>query len=101
MKRWAMMVGAVLVCACGAAAITRPYQNSDLELSPAYTAKEACSCIFVMGQTEEYCRAWTKASPDVATFRVDSNAKAVEASALLLWGARARFVDERTGCVLE
>lgn len=42
-----------------------------------------------------------KASPAVARLSVDVEKKAVESSALLLWGARAYHVDARTGCVLE
>lgn len=79
----------------------RMYDNNDLQLATAYSAKEACSCLFVMEQTEEFCRAWTKASPDVAAFRVDRDARTVESSALLMWGAKARFVDAKSGCVLE
>ncbi len=79
----------------------RMYDNSDLRLATAYTAKEVCSCLFVLEQDEAFCRAWTRASPNVARFRVDREARTVESAALLLWGGRARFVDARTGCVLE
>ena len=77
------------------------YANSDLELTSSYAATEVCSCIFVMEQDEDFCRAWTKANPAVATFRVDYERKRVEASAIMLWGTTAHFVDERTGCVLD
>jgi len=79
----------------------RSYANSDLQLTSNYAAAEVCSCMFVMEQEEDFCRAWTRANPAVATFRVDREKKRVEASAGMLWGATARFVDERTGCVLE
>jgi len=77
------------------------YANNDLQLITGYTAKEFCSCLFVMEQTEDFCRAWTKASPAVATVRIDREHKVVESSAGLMWGARAHFVDERFGCLLE
>jgi hypothetical protein len=77
------------------------YRNSDPSLAAAYRAKEACSCRFVMGRDEAWCRAWTEASPDVARIEVDERSRAVSARALLLWSARARFVDGRRGCVLE
>ncbi len=79
----------------------REYDNNDAELAVGYAAKDFCSCLFVSGQTEAYCHAWTKASPQVARVRIDHSQKAVEASAILMWGARSRFVSERDGCVLE
>ncbi len=79
----------------------RPYQTGDLKLVTAYTAKETCSCLFVMNQSEEFCRAWTKAAPNVASWKVDTAAKTVESSALLFWSGRARFVSDHDGCVLE
>jgi hypothetical protein len=79
----------------------RVYDNNDLELVTAYTAKDACSCLFVMERDEAYCRAWVQASPPVARLTIDMEKKVVETSALLLWGARSHYVDARVGCVLE
>jgi hypothetical protein len=79
----------------------RLYDNNDLQLVTAYTAKDACSCLFVAEQDPAFCQAWVQASPAVAHLRIDAEQKVVESSALLLWGARARFVDARAGCVLE
>jgi hypothetical protein len=79
----------------------RLYDNNDLELVTTYTAKDACTCLFVMERDEAYCRAFVRASPSVAHLTIDSEKKVVETTALLLWGARARLVDERTGCVVE
>lgn len=102
MKRAGLMLGVgLLLASCGSDSGGRTYERNDLQLATGYTAKEACSCLFVMEQTEEFCRAWTKASPDVAGFRVDRDARTVEASALLLWGAKARFDADLNGCVLE
>jgi len=77
------------------------YRYGDLQLITAYTAKEMCSCLFVLEQPEEFCRSWTRQSPAVATYRVDRRGRRVEASALLMWGASARFVDGQRGCALE
>ncbi|XXF77990.1 hypothetical protein P2318_33830 [Myxococcaceae bacterium GXIMD 01537] len=102
MKRvWTAVVLGLLGASCGDGSRGRTYERNDLQLATGYTAKEACSCLFVMEQSEEFCRAWTKASPDVAGFRVDRDARTVESSALLMWGGRARFVDAKSGCVLE
>jgi hypothetical protein len=80
---------------------TRPYDDNDLMLLVDYTAKESCSCLFVMEMGEDYCRAWSKAAPAVATWSFDPDKKTVDAAVGLLWGARAHFVDDQVGCVLE
>jgi hypothetical protein len=77
------------------------YPNGDPALATAYRAKEGCSCLFVAGLDEAACRAWTVASPEVASLEVDGAARAVTSRALGLWRARARFVDGRRGCVLD
>jgi hypothetical protein len=77
------------------------YANGDPELAVDYRAKETCSCLWVLEREEAYCRAWTEASPDVARVEVDAAARIVRARALVLWTAQARFVDARSGCVLE
>ncbi len=96
----------VLACAAALACgrgdtVQRPYDNNDLQLVTAYTAKDFCSCLFVMRMSEDYCRRWTAASPAVATLRVDHEERSVQTAAVLLWGEKARFVSERDGCVLE
>jgi hypothetical protein len=50
---------------------------------------------------ETYCRAWTKASPDIARFSVDRTNKTVEASSLVSWSATAKFIDDKRGCILQ
>jgi hypothetical protein len=56
--------------------------------------------VFVQGRDEEYCRAWTVATPDIARAEVDRARKVVRARALLLWTAEARFAGAQAGCVL-
>jgi hypothetical protein len=97
MRLRTLMVLAGTTIACGG----EGYSRNDLQLLTAYTAKETCSCLFVMEQTEEYCRAWTKASPAVATWSADLEARTVDSAAGLFWGARAHYVDEKFGCVLD
>ncbi len=91
---------ALLSCGRGDT-VQRPYDNNDLQLVTAYTAKDFCSCLFVMQMSEEYCRRWTAASPAVATLTVDHKERGVQTAAVLLWGEKARFVSDRDGCVLE
>jgi hypothetical protein len=77
------------------------YRTSTPALAVAYRAKETCSCVFVEGRDEEFCRAWTVATPDIAHAEVDHAAKVVRARAFWLWRAQARFVGEGKGCVAE
>jgi hypothetical protein len=77
------------------------YDNNDLQLVAAYTAKDLCSCLFVMEQTESYCRAWVKARPEVSVQHIDFRNKSVQSAAGLFWGATARWESERFGCVLD
>lgn len=79
----------------------RTFPNNDLELAVGNGAHMACSCLFVMDMPEEYCRAWVKASPDVAKLTIDRENKRVESSAFISFGAKARYVDAKRGCVLE
>jgi hypothetical protein len=107
MSRIASLV-CVVVSAAGCATLpplqatsTRPYDTGDLRLLVRYTAKETCSCTFVMEMDEAFCRAFTRANPPVASSSINRDDKTVSASALLLWSARARFVDDQVGCVIE
>ncbi|HEX8436340.1 hypothetical protein [Archangium sp.] len=102
MSRLALLVVGAAVLSCGRGeTVQAPYDNNDLQLVTSYTAKDFCSCVFVMEMSEEYCRRWTAASPAVATLRVDYQERSVQTAAALLWGEKARFVSAREGCVLE
>jgi len=91
----------IVVALIGGAIGCDSYSENDFELITAYTAKTMCMCLWVEDQTEEYCAAWTKENPPVASYRVDWKEKAVESQAMMLWGARAHFVSDRLGCILE
>ena len=79
----------------------RTFDNNDLELAVGNAARMGCSCRFVMEMPEDYCRAWVKASPDVAKLSFDMVNKKVESAAFISWAATARFIDEKRGCILE
>ncbi len=79
----------------------RTFANSDLELAVGNAARMGCSCLFVMEMPEAYCRAWVKASPDVAKLSFDVANKRVESSSFVSFAATARYVDEKRGCILE
>jgi hypothetical protein len=104
--RWAIGGAALLAAAAAlllglAPGVMGRYHNSTPALAAAYRAKETCSCVFVQGRDEEYCRAWTVATPDIARAEVDRPAGIVRARALGFWTARARFAGPGQGCVLE
>jgi len=81
---------------------TLSYADGTPSLAAQYNAKEACSCVFVMGRTEESCEDWLRVSPDIATFKVDYDAQTVTTRVVRLgWPATARFVSPEEGCVLE
>jgi hypothetical protein len=79
----------------------RFYDNNDVQLAVGNGALMTCSCMFVMEMPEDYCRAWVKASPNVARLGIDTVNKTVESSAFVSWSAKAHWVDAKRGCVLE
>jgi len=78
----------------------RPYDDSVLTMLVRYTAKEACSCAFVMDRDDDYCRAWVKASPSLATPSFDRARRRTRATALGVFAADAQWVDNQVGCAL-
>jgi len=96
--RWPAVLALAIASAFGATAGCGGYSNNDLELVVSYASKEVCSCLWVMERDEAYCRAWTRASPQVAEVEIDWDRRETVAHALLLWSSRARFIDEREGC---
>lgn len=101
MRRLAgISLGFALLAACAPDDGLRTYDNGDLDLVTAYTAKAACTCLFVAGRTEAECRPFAKQNPDVASFTFDAEKKTVHASAVAFWGADAEFVSAHDGCRL-
>jgi hypothetical protein len=100
----AALLGAAVVAALaflGAIPVRGRYANATPELAAAYRAKDGCTCLFVLRRSPSDCRAWTEASPDVASFEPEAGAPAVRSRALWFWSARARFLGPREGCRLE
>jgi hypothetical protein len=100
MKRLLLLSLAAAAVSCNSSS-SRQYENNDLVLAVGHSARDACSCAFVMEMDDAFCTAWLKASPDVAKWSVDRQAKTAEAHALTMWSAKARYVGPRVGCVLE
>ena len=62
-----------------------------------YYAKEVCSCLFVVKQSEQYCHDFgSELLPNWST-NIDRANKTVKASALFQ-STEARFLSERKGC---
>ncbi len=67
---------------------------------PAYLAKETCSCRFVIGQTDAYCKSYASSWVPFASVDVDTAARRVEASVLGV-GRVAKHMSTRDGCRLD
>lgn len=67
---------------------------------PAFTAKEYCSCRFVMRQGDAYCRDYTKQWLPIDTLLLDEAARRVTVHALGTTRS-ARWLSPREGCRLE
>jgi hypothetical protein len=91
----------VLIVLAIAAIGCERYEANDLQLLTVYSAKQLCSCVFVMKRSDDFCDAWAKEDPNVKTATIDRKNERVETQALGMWGARARFVDAHRGCVVE
>jgi hypothetical protein len=92
---------ALLMLIFGSSSCVEGYSHNDLRMLTAYRAKEVCSCLFVQRQSEAYCRAYTVASPNLATYSVNLIDQTVQAEALMMWSNTARYDSEHFGCVLE
>lgn len=101
MKTLRLLAFALGLAGCASEGPPRTFANNDLELAVGNSARMGCSCMFVMERDEAYCRAWVKASPDVAKVSFDVQRKRVEASSFLSWAATAHWVDDQVGCILE
>ncbi|MBC3366149.1 amidase [Pseudomonas sp. SWRI154] len=70
------------------------------DIISAYTAKEYCSCRYVMQQPAEYCRGYVKQSVPIGDFLDTPEARRVTVSGLGRSNS-ARWIGERQGCRLE
>lgn len=101
MRKIAFTLSVFALCLAGCSeATSRTYDNSTLSLLVVHTAKDACTCRYVMGRTDAQCVNFVRASPDIASFTADDAKKEVSASVLAGWTARARFVSDHFGCEL-
>ncbi|MBC3347459.1 amidase [Pseudomonas sp. SWRI196] len=66
----------------------------------AYTAKEYCSCRYVMEQPADYCHGYVKQSLPISDFLETPEAKRITVAGLGRSNS-ARWLGKRQGCRLE
>jgi hypothetical protein len=75
---------------------------TQARLAGRFAAKEVCSCRFVFGQTEEYCRDYARVGPSWGlTTSVDLFEKKVHTQAFTVIRASAAFLGPKVGCALD
>ena len=77
------------------------YANSDADLAVGHGSGVVCSCAFVMGLSDQACIERNRLTPDLVRYVIDRKNRRVEATALLMWTASARWVDDDFGCMPE
>ncbi|SFG82521.1 amidase [Pseudomonas sp. NFACC45] len=70
------------------------------DIISAYTAKEYCSCRYVMEQPADYCHGYVKQSVPISDFFESPEAKRITVAGLGRSNS-ARWMGERQGCRLE
>lgn len=70
------------------------------DIISAYTAKEYCSCRYVMNNQAEYCRSYVKQWLPTSGFTDDSASKTITVSGMGR-SNRAQWLGERQGCRLN
>ena len=97
----ALVVLFLVACLFVAVRTFLPYSIDTLRLGVGYTAKEFCTCLYVMGRDEGFCRNFIRAV-DKISFGAEADHVARRTTASL-YGIerRAYFEGERTGCRLD
>ena len=101
MRRWSARIGlALLLLLTTFVAFSWTRIAAFPGILPAFTAKEYCSCRFVMGQSDEYCRGYVQQWLPISKIRVDEVARTVTARGTGVTRA-ARWLSPREGCRLD
>ena len=101
MKRWAGRIALGLLLLLAAfLAFNWPHLGAFPGVLPAFTAKEYCSCRFVMGQSDKYCRGYVEQWLPISDLAVDEAARAVMARGTSVTRS-ARWLSPREGCRLD
>lgn len=70
-----------------------------LEVLTGFSAKETCSCAFVVEQTDDYCKDFGTIEGYDVTIEIDRTAKTVTSQ--VVGTKRTARASEGTGCVLD
>jgi hypothetical protein len=65
-----------------------------------YYAKELCSCLFVLGQEEDYCHHVVKHYIPISTYKIDHENRETMVSSLGVQ-AEATYFSQNLGCRLK
>ncbi|MFZ3183661.1 MAG: amidase [Pseudomonas sp.] len=88
-----------ILLSCAWAWANRTYLQAFPDIVGAYTAKEYCSCRYVMDNPAEYCASYVKLSLPISDFFDDVAHKQVTASGLGR-SHSAAWLGQRQGCQL-
>lgn len=77
-----------------------PKLGAFRKIPAAFYAKEFCSCYFVTERGEKACDNYARTSISVSDVKIDEVKKTVSAKSLT-HTAKAKFVSELEGCLLE
>ncbi|WP_413794405.1 MULTISPECIES: amidase [unclassified Pseudomonas] len=94
------LLSALLIALFGWVWLERVALRAFPDIISAYTAKEYCSCRYVMQQSAEYCRDYVKQSVPTSDFLETPETKRVTVSGLGRSNS-AQWLGERQGCRLE
>ena len=101
MRRWTgRIVLALLLLLAAFLALNWTHIAAFPGILPAFTAKEYCSCRFVMGQTDAYCRGYVQQWLPISAIRIDEAARLVTARGTGVTRS-ARWLSPREGCRLD
>lgn len=101
MRRWLRRLGFALLVGLGlVVAANWTHLRAFPGILPAFTAKEYCSCRFVMGQDDGYCRLYVKQWLPYSELLADEAARQVTARGLGVTRS-ARWLSPREGCRLD
>jgi len=101
LKVFALLVGLGLLALAVLAVVIRDELAEVPNVHAAFFAKETCSCLYVIGQSADYCKSYGLQMFLPSEVSFDDAARAVEARTF--WGTKqtARFLGPPYGCRLD
>ncbi len=96
----------ILFLSVGAAYFTGFFRQPDefkasvIDLGLGFTAKNFCSCLFVVGQSEEFCRDYASVQQVQPRLSVDHANKKTESQLFFIFKQEAQYFGEDKGCAL-